>query len=163
MENNSILEMVLLVSNRNAELLRLVGTTFNSKVAFLRRMRKKNLIILKSLQKKVCNFFCFIFLSLLTFELSNINWKCSENCNMLTELCGINNFSQYYNNLRFYGAIINLNFIWNIDINNGVYCDLHNKSACLNTVLDTKQNSFQLNPLYIRLPVFINVGLPYHL
>ena len=29
--------------------------------------------------------FCFICLSLLTFELSNINWKCSENCNMLTK------------------------------------------------------------------------------
>ena len=39
--------------------------------------------------------------------------------------------------LRFYWAIINLNFIWNIDLNNGVYCDLRNKSAYVNTVLRT--------------------------
>ena len=38
------------------------------------------------------------------------------------------------NNLR-YCAIINWNFIWNIDLNNHIYCDFHNKSACLNTVL----------------------------
>ena len=70
------MENHLLEWNRNAELLRLEGATFDSKVAFLRRMRKKYLIILKSLP-----FFCFFCLSLLTFELS----KCSENCNMLTE------------------------------------------------------------------------------
>ena len=44
-------------------------------------------------------------------------------------------FSQFYKNLLFYWAIINWNFIWNIDLNNGVYCDLRNKSACLNAVL----------------------------
>ena len=85
MENNSTLEQVLLVWNRNAKLLPLVGVTFDSKVAFLRRMRKKNLIILKSLQKKKFDIFCFICLSLLTFELSNINWKCLEHIYMLTE------------------------------------------------------------------------------
>ena len=47
MENNSTLEKILLVCNRNAELFQLVGTTFDSKMAFLRRMRKKNLTILK--------------------------------------------------------------------------------------------------------------------
>ena len=52
MENNSTLKKVLLVYNGNAELLRLVGATFDTKVGFLRRMRKKNLIILQSLQKK---------------------------------------------------------------------------------------------------------------
>ena len=52
MENNSTLEKILLVFNRNAELLRLVEATFDSKVASLRRMRKKNFIILKSLQKR---------------------------------------------------------------------------------------------------------------
>ena len=82
MENNSTLKKVLLVCNRNAELLRLVGATFDSKVAFLGRMRKKNLIILKSLQKNSA-IFGFVCLSLLTFELSNINcshwtylWQC---------------------------------------------------------------------------------------
>ena len=35
----------------------------------------------------------------------------------------------------FYWVIIHWNFIWKIDLNNGVYCDLRNKSACLNTVL----------------------------
>ena len=52
MENTSTLEEVLLVCNRNVELLWLVGATFDSKVPSLRRMRKKNLLILKSLQKK---------------------------------------------------------------------------------------------------------------
>ena len=45
-------EKVLPECNRNAELLRLVGATFDSKAAFRSRMRKSNLIILKSLQKK---------------------------------------------------------------------------------------------------------------
>ena len=61
MENNSTLEKVLLVGNRNAELLRLLGAIFDAKVASLRRMRKKNLIILKSLQKKVCHFSFYLF------------------------------------------------------------------------------------------------------
>ena len=52
LENNSTLEKVLLICNRNAELLRLVAVSFDSKVANLRRIRKKNLIILKSLQRK---------------------------------------------------------------------------------------------------------------
>ena len=50
MENNLTLEKVLLVCKMNAEQLRLVGVSFDSKVTSLRRMRKKNLIILKSLQ-----------------------------------------------------------------------------------------------------------------
>ena len=37
--------------------------------------------------------------------------------------------------MHFYWAIINLIFIWNIDLNNGVYCATFNKSAC--TVLQT--------------------------
>ena len=40
MKNNSMLEKVLLVCSRNAELFQLVGVTFDSKVTFLRRMRK---------------------------------------------------------------------------------------------------------------------------
>ena len=67
MENKSTLEKVLLVCNRNGELLRLVGATSDSKVASLRRMRKK------SLQKICLPFFVLFVLSLLTFELSNIN------------------------------------------------------------------------------------------
>ena len=61
MENNSTLEKVLQMCNRKAELLQLVGTTFDSKVAFLRRMWKKNLIILKNLQKKVWLFLYYLF------------------------------------------------------------------------------------------------------
>ena len=83
-EKMETLQKVLLVCYWNTELLRSVGAIFNSKMAFLRRMRKKSWIILKSLQKKFA-IFCFIYLSLLTFELSNINWKYSENSNMLTE------------------------------------------------------------------------------
>ena len=59
-ENNSTLEKVLLVRKRKAEMLQLVGATFDSKVALLRRMRKKNLIILKSLQKKSLAFFVLL-------------------------------------------------------------------------------------------------------
>ena len=126
--------MVLLGCNRNAELLRLVGATFDSKLAFLTRIRKKNLIIVKILP-----FFCFINLSLLTFKLPNINWKCSESCDMLTDCTYDSAVFKIFRNittvLHFYCAIINWNFIWNIDLNNGVYSDLCNKSACLNTVL----------------------------
>ena len=55
-----MLEKILVVCNRNAELLRLVGATFDSKVAALRRMRKKNLLILKSLQKNSFLFYLFV-------------------------------------------------------------------------------------------------------
>ena len=73
MENNSTLEKFLQECNRNAELLRIVRTTFDSKAAALRRMREKNFIILKSLQKKIRHFFVLFVYLLLTFELSNIN------------------------------------------------------------------------------------------
>ena len=51
MKNNTTLEKVLLVCNRNAELLRLVKANFNSKVAPLRRMRKKNSKKLKKIRQ----------------------------------------------------------------------------------------------------------------
>ena len=57
MENNSMLKQVLLAFNRNSKLLRLVGATSDSKVASLRKMRKKNWIILKTLQIKSLPFF----------------------------------------------------------------------------------------------------------
>ena len=43
MEKNSTLEKALLMYNRNTEQLRLVGATLDSKMASLRRMRKKNI------------------------------------------------------------------------------------------------------------------------
>ena len=65
----------------------------------------------EKLTEKKFFIFCFICLSLLTFKLSNINLKCSENCNVLTESPYVNavfkNVSQYYNNLHFYCTIIN--------------------------------------------------------
>ena len=126
MENDSTLEKVLL------------RATFDSKVASPRRIRKKNFIILKSLQKQKFAIFCFICMSLLTFELSNINWKYSENCNMLSERTYDSAVFKFFLNFKtiwiFNWAIINGNFIWNIDLNNGVSCDLRNKSACLNMV-----------------------------
>ena len=45
-------KLVLLVFYTKADLLRLVGATFDSRMTSLRRMRKKNLIIPKSFQKK---------------------------------------------------------------------------------------------------------------
>ena len=52
-----MLEKVLQVCNRNAELLRLVKATFGYKEASLKRMMKKNLIILKSFAEKTLPFF----------------------------------------------------------------------------------------------------------
>ena len=122
MENNSMLGKILLVYNRNAEL-------------FLRRMRKKNVIILKSLQKKrlqscvlfVCR--CWHLSCRISIEIVRKIVLCS--LNVLMTVLYLIFFSQYYDNLRFYWAIINLIFLWNIDLNNGVYCDLRNKNACL--------------------------------
>ena len=62
MENNSTLKKILLVFNRNAELLRLVRATFYSEVASLRRMMKKNLIIPeKFAEKKAFAYDHFLF------------------------------------------------------------------------------------------------------
>ena len=61
LENNSTLEKLLRVCNWNPELLGLVGATFDSKVASLRRIRKKHFIILKSLQNKVRHFLFYFF------------------------------------------------------------------------------------------------------
>ena len=78
MENNSTLEKVLLVCNRNRQILWLVGATFQS--GFSQKVEEEKC---ENSEKFVI--FCFIYLLLLTFELSNIIWKCTENCNMLTE------------------------------------------------------------------------------
>ena len=67
MESNSMLEKVLLVCNRNAALLRLVGATFDSNVS-LGKMKKEEFD-----NSEKFAIFCFICLLLLTFELSNIS------------------------------------------------------------------------------------------
>ena len=127
MENNSTLENVLLVCNRNAKLLLLVGATFISKLASLRMMKKKNFIILKSLQNStffvlfVCR--CRHLSCQISIERVRKIIICSPNV-----LMPVLYFPQYYHNLYFYW-----NSIWNIDLNNGPYCDIRNKSACLNT------------------------------
>ena len=113
------MEKILLVFNRNAELLRLVGATFYSKVASLRRMMKKNLIILKSLPKRK-PFFVLFVLSLFLHLSCQISIESVRNIficslNILMTECRIWNFSQYYNNLFFfYWTIINWNFICEI-------------------------------------------------
>ena len=125
MENNSTLEKILWVFNRNAELLGLVWATLDSKVASDHSE--------KFAEKKAFaygHFFVLFVLSLFTFELSNINWKCSEHIYMLTEHTHDSAVFEI-----FYWTIINWNFIWNIVLNNGIYWDLRNKSVCLNTVL----------------------------
>ena len=72
LKKNSTLEQVLRV-------LWLVGATFDSKGASLRRMNSE-----KFAEKKFA-ISCFVCSSLLTFKLLNISCKCSENCNMLTK------------------------------------------------------------------------------
>ena len=101
-------EKILLVFSRNAELLRLVGATFYSKVASLRRMMKKNLIILKSLPKRklllmaiIC-FICFVVVDiwLVKYQLKVFGTYLYAHWTYLWQY-GIWNFSQYYNNLSF--------------------------------------------------------------
>ena len=106
-----------------------------AKVTSLRRMRKNNLIILG---RKNCTILCFICWHMSChISIENVRKIViySPNVLIMTVLYFILNFSQYYNNLRFYCAIINWNVIWNIVLNNSVYCDLRNKSVCLNTLL----------------------------
>ena len=108
LENNSTLEKILLVFNRYAELLRLVGATFDSKVASLRRMMKNNLIILKSLQKRkllLMAIFCFIcfvvvYIWVVKHQLKVFGIYLYAHWTYLWQCC-IWNFSQYYNNLSF--------------------------------------------------------------
>ena len=64
MENNSALEKILLVFNRNAELLRLVGATF---YGFSQKDDEEKF------DHSEKPFFVLFVLSLVTFELSNIN------------------------------------------------------------------------------------------
>ena len=109
MENISTLEKVLPVCNGNAELLRLVGGHFWFQSGLSQKNKEEKF---EKFAEKKFAIFCFICLLLLLFvELSNINWKCSENCNMLTERtydrAVFEIFAQYYNNLHFYCAIIN--------------------------------------------------------
>ena len=122
MENNSTLEKVLLVCNRKAKLLRLVDVTFDCKMAFLRRIRTQNLLILKSLP----------FLVLLVCRCWHLSFQVSIKS-------------------VFYCAIFNWNFIWNIDLNNGVYCDLRNKSACLTTVFYYVQTGIFIKSIFVFL------------
>ena len=137
MENNSTLEKILFVFNRNAEMLRLVGASFYSKVASIRRMMKKNLIILKSLQKRkllLMAIFCFIYFVVVDIWVVKCQLKVFETYLYAHWTYLWQYFSQYYNNSRFYWTIINWNFIWNIVLNNGIYWYLRNKSVCLNMV-----------------------------
>ena len=55
-----MLENILLVCNRNAELLRLVLTTIDSKVASLRRMRTKNFDNSEKFAEKSLSFFVLL-------------------------------------------------------------------------------------------------------
>ena len=83
-ENNSTLAKVLLVCNRSSEMLRLVKATFDSKMASLRTMRKKNFKNWKVCRKKINHFLFYLFV-VVDVGLQNINCKCWKNCNMVTE------------------------------------------------------------------------------
>ena len=86
--NNSKLEKVLLVCKRKAELLRLVEATFGSKVAFLRRIRKNNLIILKSLQEKSLPLYLLYFF----FVFVELSWQLSIESVKNIVVCSLNVF-----------------------------------------------------------------------
>ena len=106
----------------------------------------QNLIIVKSLKKKSLQFFVLFV------------WRCWHlSCQISIEsvrkiiICLRNVFMTV--KFRFYWAIINWNFIWNIDFNNGIYCDLRNKSACRNTVLGSTPKYIH-NSTYIQTRVY---------
>ena len=61
MGNNSTLKKVSLMDTRNAKLLRLVKATFDSKVAFLRRIRKNKFDNFEKFVEKVCQFLFYLF------------------------------------------------------------------------------------------------------
>ena len=148
MQNNSTLEKVFLVCKKNADLLRLVGATFDSKVASLRRIRKENLIILKSLlcvlifihkwrdlQFKVDSerqiffekLFMAILLTLRVFARNLLSGNRRRNTFRISFWCLAWDSNP--------GFSSNKPTHYLLDLNNDVYCDLRNKSACLNTVL----------------------------
>ena len=77
-------EKILLERNMNAKLLRLVGATFDTNVASVRRMRKKNLIILESLQKNILPFFVLFVCRCWHWAVKS-QLKCWGNYNMFTE------------------------------------------------------------------------------
>lgn len=52
MENNSAFKQNLLLFNRNTELLRLIRSNFDSKVDYLKKMRKRNIHVMKNLMKR---------------------------------------------------------------------------------------------------------------
>ena len=91
------------------QLLRLIKTAFDSKVVSLRRMRKKNLITLQIINKQIISIKTylppdqpFFVCRLLTFELSSVNWKCTKNCNILTEYMTVL-YLKFYSNVTLLG------------------------------------------------------------
>ena len=79
MENNSTLEKVLLACKRNGR------SNYYYQTAFSQKDEEEKFDNSEKLEGKKFSIFCFICLLLLTVELPNINWKYTENCNMLTE------------------------------------------------------------------------------
>ena len=103
MENNSTLEKILWVFSRNAKLLRLVGATFYSKVASLRRMMKKNLITFWKAFAYGHFFFIYfavVYIWVVKYQLKVFGTYLYAHWTYLWQCC-IWNFSQYYNNLYF--------------------------------------------------------------
>ena len=131
MENNSTLEKVLLVRNRNVKLLRLLEQLLISKCFLSEGLGRKIWSFWKVHRKKVHNF--FICLLLLSFELSNINWKCSENFILLTEITYDSAVFKNFLNIITIRVFIEQQLIeifYEILIMiNGVFCDLRNKNG----------------------------------
>ena len=110
MENNSTLEKILWVLNRNAELLRLVGATFYFKVASFRRMMKKNFEHSEKFAEKkafaydhfLFYLFCrCVYIWVVKYQLKVFGTYLYAHCWTYLWQCCIWNFSQYYNNLYF--------------------------------------------------------------
>ena len=141
MVNNSTLEKILWLFNRNAELLRLVGAIFLFQSGFSQKDDEENFDHSEKFGEKKAfaygNFLFYLFCRCLHFScqiwiesVRNI-FICS--LNILITVVYLKFFSILWQFI-FYWTIINWNFIWNIILNNSIYWDLRNKSVCLNTV-----------------------------
>ena len=137
MEYNSTLEKVLLVCKQERRAAGVSKSNFWFQSGFSQKDEKEKFDNSEKFAEKSSPFFFVLFVCRCWHLSCQISIESVRKIIIWTYLwqCCISNFSQYYNNLHFYWAIINWNFIWNIVLNNSVYCNSRNKSACLNTIL----------------------------
>ena len=84
-ENNSTLEKVLLVCKLERRAVAVSRSNFWFQSGFSQKDKEEKFDNCEKFAMKNLPIFVLSVCRLLTFELSNMYWKCSENCNTLTE------------------------------------------------------------------------------